>query len=436
MHKRALLLASILFLVGSSLAFAADSVTLAPPTGPGPTAAPALAGAAVLMKHHNTLGNILADGDGRTLYLYTKDERNKSNCSGACLRAWPALLTVEAPQAGPGVAGNRLATITRDDGTKQVAYNGWPLYYFASDATPGETKGQDVGGVWFVVHAAGGGPVQTNAPINIAKNATFGNILVEASGRVLYLYSRDELNKSNCSGGCLLAWPALLTVGDPKIGEGIDAKLVGSISREDGARQLTYNGWPLYYYAPDEKPGDTKGQDVGKVWYVLHPEGGGPIFTTATVNLSKDAALGSFLMDHTGRTLYLYTRDEPNKSNCSGACLQRWPALLTLNAPVAGEGVNAQLFGTTKRDDGTMQVTYNSWPLYYYAPDAKPGDTIGQNVGGVWFVLSAAGRAIGLAPAALPSTGDDRTGSVMGLGAVLGVLLLASGLWMRRRVTA
>jgi len=317
MHKRALLLASLLFVVGSSLAFAADSVTLAPPTGPGPTAAPALAGAAVLMKHHNTLGNILADGDGRTLYLYTKDERNKSNCSGGCLKAWPALLTVEAPQSGPGVAGNRLATITRDDGTKQVAYNGWPLYYFASDATPGETKGQDVGGVWFVVHAAGGGPVQTNAPINIAKNATFGNILVEASGRVLYLYSRDELNKSNCSGGCLLAWPALLTVGDPKIGEGIDAKLVGSISREDGARQLTYNGWPLYYYAPDEKPGDTKG----------------------------------------------------------------------------------------------------------------------QNVGGVWFVLSAAGKAVGLAPAALPNTGDELTGSAMGLGAVVGMLLLAGGLWMRRRVT-
>src|SRR3972149_1711225 len=140
MHKRALLLASLLFVVGSSLAFAADSVTLAPPTGSGPSAAPTLAGAAVLMKHHDTLGNILTDGDGRTLYLYTKDERNKSNCSGGCLKAWPALLTVEAPQSGPGVAGNRLATITRDDGTKQGAYNGWAPYYYPSAAPPRGTQ--------------------------------------------------------------------------------------------------------------------------------------------------------------------------------------------------------------------------------------------------------------------------------------------------------
>ena len=156
----------------------------------------------------------------------------------------------------------------------------------------------------------------------------------------------------------------------------------------------------------------------------------------AAVLMKHNDTLGNILSDGEGRTLYLFTRDERNKSNCSGACLQRWPALLTVGDPKAGEGLDARLLGATKRDDGATQVTYNSWPLYYFAADDKPGDTKGQNVGGIWFVLSAAGRAVGLAPAALPRTGDDLSGSVMGLGAVLGVLLLAGGLWMRRRVAA
>jgi predicted lipoprotein with Yx(FWY)xxD motif len=93
-------------------------------------------------------------------------------------------------------------------------------------------------------------------------------------------------------------------------------------------------------------------------------------------------------------TLYLYTKDTPNTSTCYDQCATNWPPLLTTADPIAGEGVDAALLGTTTRTDGSIQVTYNGWPLYYYAKDAAPGDATGQDVGSVWYVVSAAGEQI------------------------------------------
>jgi predicted lipoprotein with Yx(FWY)xxD motif/plastocyanin len=130
----------------------------------------------------------------------------------------------------------------------------------------------------------------------------------------------------------------------------------------------------------------------------------------ATVTLAKNDALGSFLADDKGMTLYLYTKDTPNTSNCYDKCATAWPPLLTQGAPVAGSGADASLLGTTPRTDGSSQVTYNGWPLYYFAKDQKPGDVTGQNVGSVWFVVSAKGEMIEAAagsgsPANTPASG-------------------------------
>jgi predicted lipoprotein with Yx(FWY)xxD motif len=111
----------------------------------------------------------------------------------------------------------------------------------------------------------------------------------------------------------------------------------------------------------------------------------------AVVDVGQNATLGSFLVDSKGMTLYLYTKDSPNTSNCYTVCATAWPPLLTSGAPVAGTGVNAAMLGTTKRTDGTMEVTYNGWPLYYWVNDKKPGDTTGENVQNVWFVITPAG---------------------------------------------
>ena len=339
--------------------------------------------AAVNTTEDSVFGTILAEVSGRIIYLFTDDEREKSNCAGGCARAWPPLLTVGDPVAGEGVNADRLGTIAREDGYTQVTYNGWPLYYFARDEKPGDTSGQY--GTWFVV-TVHGGPIQNNAAVNTTEDSVFGTILAEVSGRIIYLFTDDEREKSNCAGGCARAWPPLLTVGDPAAGEGVNAELLGTIAREDGYTQVTYNGWPLYYFARDEKPGDTSGQ-YG-TWFVVTIHGG-LIQNNAAVSVVEHADLGEILVDHSGRSLYLFTNDVADTSNCSGGCAERWPPLLTVGDPAAGDGASADLLGTTARDDGSVQVTYNGAPLYYFVGDDKPGDANGQDVGNVWFVLQS-----------------------------------------------
>lgn len=111
----------------------------------------------------------------------------------------------------------------------------------------------------------------------------------------------------------------------------------------------------------------------------------------ATVNLGKNSKYSSFLVDGKGMTLYLFTKDSPGTSTCAGSCATSWPPLLTNGTPVAGTGVDASKFGTFKHADGTTQVTYNGWPLYYFAKDQQPGDTTGDGVGSVWYLITPNG---------------------------------------------
>ncbi len=106
------------------------------------------------------------------------------------------------------------------------------------------------------------------------------------------------------------------------------------------------------------------------------------------VTVAHDATLGDYLVAENGMTVYLYTKDTTNVSNCSGTCAVNWPPYLRTGAEplVAGENATGTL-ATIARADGGEQVTYNGIPLYFWKNDAKPGDTTGQNVGGVWFVV-------------------------------------------------
>ena len=114
----------------------------------------------------------------------------------------------------------------------------------------------------------------------------------------------------------------------------------------------------------------------------------------ALVSLAQNDQFGSFLVDDKGMSLYLFTKDTPNTTNCYDQCATNWPPLLTTGTPVAGEGIDATKLGTTPRTDGTMQVTYNGWPLYYYIKDTKAGDTTGQDVGDVWFLITPSGEMV------------------------------------------
>jgi predicted lipoprotein with Yx(FWY)xxD motif len=116
----------------------------------------------------------------------------------------------------------------------------------------------------------------------------------------------------------------------------------------------------------------------------------------ATVSI-RSTKLGPILVDAQGRTLYLFEADKTSKSTCDGSCASAWPPLTVTGAPMAGTGVKASLLGTSKRDDGTTEVTYAGHPLYGYVGDSAAGDTTGQGLdqfGAEWYVLNAAGHKV------------------------------------------
>jgi len=205
--------------------------------------------------------------------------------------------------------------------------------------------------------------------------------LTDASGMTLYLFTKDADGQSACYGGCADAWPVFYE-SNVTIPSSLDAGDFGTVARKDGSKQTTYYGWPLYYWVKDKKPGDMTGEGVGKVWYIIKV----PWYS---VTVSTNAALGNYLVDENGKTLYWFTKDSPGQSACSGDCLKAWPAF-SADSVVVPSALNAADFATITRADGTSQTTYKGYPLYYWVKDAKRGDVTGQNVGKVWFVIDPA----------------------------------------------
>jgi predicted lipoprotein with Yx(FWY)xxD motif len=121
---------------------------------PTTAAAAAATGAASITLADSSLGKIVVDASGLTLYAFMKDTGGTSSCTGACATAWPPAKATGTPTAGTGISGT-LTTITRDDGTKQLKLGNWPLYRFSGDAAKGDVNGQGSGGSWHVVGGDG-----------------------------------------------------------------------------------------------------------------------------------------------------------------------------------------------------------------------------------------------------------------------------------------
>jgi predicted lipoprotein with Yx(FWY)xxD motif len=135
------------------------AATAAPPPAPSTTTTtPTLTKTATVRVAKSSLGSILVNSSGRTLYLFKADVGTTSACSGACATAWPPLLATGKPTAGSGLTASKLGTTMRSDGSQQVTYNGHPLYLFVKDTKAGQTTGQGVtafGAAWFAVSPAG-----------------------------------------------------------------------------------------------------------------------------------------------------------------------------------------------------------------------------------------------------------------------------------------
>ncbi|MET8829468.1 SCO0930 family lipoprotein [Streptomyces sp. NPDC004610] len=261
-------------------------------------------------------------------------------------------------------------------------------------ASPGTGTGTDA--------QAGQQAAVPNTPagqLTVAANAELGSVLTDADGRTLYRFDEDtaEPPKTNCDGDCATAWPPV-PAGDASAGEGVDAELLGEITRPDGTKQLTIGGWPAYRFAKDVNAGDIEGQGVGGTWFALAPDGKkAELAALPGLSTREDAKLGEHVVDKNGMTVYRFMKDEawPEPvSACTGDCLAKWPVV----APVANddtEGVQKKGLMSFTRPDGTKQQTVNCWPIYTFAGDKAPGDTNGQGVGGTWYAVAPDGKPIG-----------------------------------------
>tara|TARA_R110001632_G_scaffold231685_1_gene370716 strand:+ start:7551 stop:8411 length:861 start_codon:yes stop_codon:yes gene_type:complete len=228
-----------------------------------------------------TLGTVLVDGNGNSLYFFAKDTKETSQCIDGCLDTWPVFYDVNI-QVGTGLDINDFNTITRVDGTKQTTYKNWPLYYFVNDSNAGETNGDGVGGVWFIAKPDysimyANAQLTGNDGNNYLGDYTIGdgatNYIVSVAGRTMYTFTNDQNNRNNFTASDFSnnsAWPIVEITLD-QIPSTLDSSDFGTIT-VFGRTQLTYKGWPLYYFGQDTERGDNKGVSVPNpgVWPIAN----------------------------------------------------------------------------------------------------------------------------------------------------------------------
>lgn len=226
-----------------------------------------------------------------------------------------------------------------------------------------------------------GAVAQAEYDVQLAYSEEYGLYLVDSEGRTLYFFAKDYNGSSSCYGTCAEHWP-IFYVENPKIAPGLSPDDFGVVVRKDGSKQLTYKGWPLYYFAGDMKPGDINGDGIKGVWFVAKPD--------YTVLVAVKPGLGAYLVDSEGKTLYVFANDVNGTSNCYGQCAMKWPPF-TPNSLVVPSTLNLTDFSFTKRSDGTIQLAYKGYPLYYWINDMNRGDTTGHGVKNVWSVAFIGG---------------------------------------------
>jgi predicted lipoprotein with Yx(FWY)xxD motif len=250
-------------------------------------------------------------------------------------------------------------------------------------------------------YGADGSAAQASAAgkLAVTQNAELGKMLTDGKGMTLYRFDDDtaEPPKSNCEGDCAKAWPPV-AADDATAGAGIDKALLGEVTRSDGSKQLTIGGWPAYRYAKDTKAGDIAGQGVGGKWFALAPDGKkATLASLPGLSVRKDAKLGDIVVDKNGMTVYRFLKDVawPKPiSNCTGSCLEKWPAVGIVSKDDTKGIEKKGLMGFT-RPDGVKQMTVDCWPAYTFSGDTNPGDTNGQGVGGTWYAMAPDGKPVG-----------------------------------------
>lgn len=233
--------------------------------------------------------------------------------------------------------------------------------------------------------------------VNLSTSATLGSYLTDKSGRSLYFFATDADGKSSCTGGCEAVWPAFYVdnLTASKLGAGLTLSDFGTITTTSSKKQLTYKGWPLYYYAPasqgggygggdvnlPEAAGKTTGDGIDGTWFIAKPDYSIMIVRSQLIghdgkHYKSDYTVGdgqtTYFTDAKGITLYTFKNDNFKKNNFTAADFSNnavWPIYETDKIVVPSILDKSKFSVITVF--GKSQLVYNGWPLYYFGQDAN-----------------------------------------------------------------
>lgn len=253
-------------------------------------------------------------------------------------------------------------------------------------------------GAYYYVGGTNQAPATTSSSssqgytVHIGNDASIGHYLENGTGFALYLFAADEPGNgaSACSGPCATVWPPFYA-SSLNLPSGLSSSNFSAITRADGTKQTTYNGWPLYYFASDKSAGSTAGEGIyhfGGMWYAIPPtmqRSGGQIIGGPSYNIgvAYRPSVGVYLTNSTGFALYFRSSDtaDSGTTTCNTAvCEKNWPVFYkaTFNLP---PGLSSSEFSTITAYNSTKIVAYGGFPLFYWTGDTSPGDTLGQGIG-------------------------------------------------------
>lgn len=339
----------------------------------------------VQLRNDATFGQVMTDADGFTLYFFAPDSDGSSNCSGGCADAWPVFNPSELTLDN-GLDTADFGTITREDGGNQTTYKGWPLYRFANDASAGDINGDGSGSVWFVAKPDYSIMITRNQLVGRDSDGNETNLtgsyepgdeetfyMTNASGRTIYHFSNDLKDTNNFTNADFSndgVWP-IVKLDITNIPSIFDAADFGTID-VFGETQVTYKGWPLYYFGGDENRGENFGVGfpVAGVW---------PIVNLDTEPAPEAESTGkNYDVTNQGATAYVFDGEDLSNVTNPDLTLKRGETYeFNLNVPGHPFFIKTeQTLGTGETyDNGVTNNGSSTGTITFTVPDTAP-DTL------------------------------------------------------------
>ena len=356
-----------------------DDVTLPPPAEAN----------AVQLSADDTFGSVMTTADGFTLYFFALDSKGTSNCNGGCADAWPAFFAEDLTLDG-GLSSNDFGTVDREDGSQQNTYKGWPLYTFSNDGAAGDINGDGVGDTWYVAKpdysimiakAQLVGRDASGNESNLTSDYTPGDedtfYMTSAAGRTIYRFSNDEAGTNNFTAPDFSndgVWP-ILEIDITNVPSIFGTAGFGIID-VFGRQQVTYRGWPLYYFGQDQERGDNYGVGfpAAGVWPIVNQD-------TELAPEPEVTVAATYDVTNQGASAYIFNSDTLDDVENANFTLQRGETYeFVVNVPghpfliksVQGTGTD-NTYDNGVTNNGAVQGT-----ITFTVPDSAP-DTLFYN---------------------------------------------------------